>query len=156
MLPNHTLASYKTLGSFQTAITPIRLTRLQLTRLLLRELWRNILFHLVSSYSAMAGKYSRFVENIGIIRETIAPIRLSRWQLTKSFLAELWRDAGLFTRIASVLLGVTILAMILDRLIRPKSLETLGIPVGGSSSGTKMNFQQMLEDSKAKVCQALS
>ena len=104
----------------------------------------------------MAGKYSRLVENIGIIRQTIAPIRLSRWQLTQLFLAELWRDAGLFTRIVSVLLVVTISAMILDRLIRPKSLETLGIPVGGSSSGTKMNFQQMLEDSKAKVCQALS
>ena len=110
----------------------------------------------MSSYSSMAEKYSRFVENIGIIGATIAPIRLSRWQLTKLFLAQIWRDAGLFMRTVSVLLVVTIFAMMLDRLIRPKSLETLGIPVGGSSKGTKMNFQQMLEDSKAKVREPLS
>ena len=110
----------------------------------------------MSSYSSMAEKYSRFVENIGIIGTTIAPIRLSRWQLTKLFLAQIWRDAGLFMRTVSVLLVVTLFAMMLDRLIRPKSLETLGIPVGGSSKGTKMNFQQMLEDSKAKVREPLS
>ena len=104
----------------------------------------------------MAGKYSRFVENIGIIRMAIAPIRLSRWQLTKLFLAQIWRDAGLSTRVLSVLLVVTVSVVILDRWMRPKSLETLGIPFGGSSKSTKMNFQQMLEDSKAKVCQSQS
>ena len=104
----------------------------------------------------MAEKYSRLVENIGIIGATIAPIRLSRWQLTKLFLAQIWREAGCFIRTVSVLLVVTVFAMMLDRLIRPKSLETLRIPVGGSSKGTKMNFQQMLEDSKAKVREPLS
>ena len=144
--------SIENFGIIRSTIAPIRLTRLQLAKLFLLEIWRNVLHLLMSSYSSVAEKYSRFMENIGIIGSTIAPIRLSRWQLTRLFLAQIWREAGLFTRIVLVLLAVTVSAMILDRLIRPKSLETLGIPVGGSSKGTKMNFQQMLQDSKAKVC----
>ena len=144
------------IGIIRSTIAPIRLTRLQLARLFLLEIWRNVLYFLMSLYSSVAEKYSRFVENVDIIGSTLAPIRLSRWQLTKSFLAQIWREAGLFTRIVLILFAVTVSAMILDRWIRPKSLETLGIPVGGSSKGTKMNFQQMLQDSKAKVCSSLS
>ncbi|KAL8704425.1 MAG: hypothetical protein Q9201_002416 [Fulgogasparrea decipioides] len=80
----------------------------------------------------------------------MAPIRLSRWQLTKLLLGQFWRDAGFFTRIMSVVLVATVSAMVLDRLIRPESLERLGIPVGGSSKGTKMDFQTVLEDCKSK------
>ena len=140
------------IGIIRSTVAPIRLTRLQLARLFLLEIWRNFLYFLTSFYSSVAEKYSCFVENIGIIRSTLTPIRLSRWQLTKLFLAQIWRDADLFTRIVLVLCAVMVSAMILDRLMRPKSLETLGIPVGGSSKGTRINFQQMLQDSKAKVC----
>lgn len=111
------------------------------------NIWRDALYSL---------KHSRIVENIGIIRTALAPIRLSRWQLTKLFLAQIWRDAGLWTRILSVLLIVTVSAMILDRLIGATSLEALGIPIGGSSKGTKVNFQQMLEHCKSKVCKSAS
>ena len=139
------------IGIIRTTIAPIRLTRLQLTKLFLAQVYRDLVFLLMSSYASMVGKYSNFVENIGIIRTTIAPIRLSRWQLTKLFLGQIWRDAGFLTWILLVLLMVTVSALILDRLIRPQSLEALGIPVGGSSKGTKMDFQQMLEDCKSKV-----
>ena len=140
------------IGIIRSTITPIRLTRLQLARLFLLETWRNVIYFSMSFYSSMAEKYSRFVENIGIIGSTLAPIRLSRWQLTKLFLAQIWREAGLLARIVLVLLAVTVSAITLDRLIRPKSLETLGIPVGGSSTARRMDFSQVLRDSKAKVC----
>lgn len=142
------------IGIIRTTIAPVRLTRWQFTKLFLAQMRRDLIFIVVSSYTSIAGGYFRFVENIGIIRTTIAPIRLSFWQLTKLFMVQVWRDAGLFTRISMVSLTVIIFAVLLDRLIRPRSLETLGIPMGGSSKGTKMDFQQMLEECKFKVCRS--
>ena len=77
-------------------IAPIRLTRLQLARFFLLEKWRNVLYLLMSSYSSVAEKYSRFVESIDIIGSTLAPIRLCLWQLTRLFLAQVWREADFF------------------------------------------------------------
>ena len=136
----------------RTTIAPIRLSRIQLTKRLLTQIWRDLVFLMVSSYRSMAGRCSRFVENLGIIRSTIAPIRLSRWQLTRLFLAQIWRDASFVTRVLMVVVILTISTILLDRLLRPQSLEALGIPVGGSSKGMKMDFQQMLEHCKLKVC----
>lgn len=143
------------IGIIRTTIAPIRLSRLQMTKLFTAQVWRELLYHLTLFYISTARRYSQFTENIGIIRTTLAPIRLSRWQLTKLFLAEIWRDAGIFTRIFLVLLTITITATILDRLIRPRSLEKLGIPLGGSSKGRKADFQQMLEESKLQVSQCV-
>ncbi|KAL8727211.1 MAG: hypothetical protein Q9166_006175 [cf. Caloplaca sp. 2 TL-2023] len=91
-------------------------------------------------YSTIAGSYTRTVENISIMRTTLAPIRLSRWQFTKLAMAQLWRDAGPFSRAIAIVLVITVTAMILDRWIRPKSLEALGIPIGGSSKVFPSSF----------------
>lgn len=138
-------------GIIHTTLAPIRLTRLQLTRLFLAQLNRDLLSSMAGLSSTMTGKYSRFVENVGIIRKTLAPIRLSRMQLMGLLLAQFWRDRGAAARITLVLLIGLISAIVLDRLIRPETLEALGLPLGGSSTRTKVDFQTMLEACKSKV-----
>ncbi len=138
-------------GIIRTTMAPIRLTRLQLTRLFLAQLCRDVLSSMTSLSSSMIGKYTRFVENVNIIRTTLAPIRLSWWQLTRLLLAQFWRDRGAAARITLILLMSLTAAVLLDRLIRPPTLEALGIPLGGSSTRTKVDFQTMLEASKSKV-----
>lgn len=138
-------------GIIRTTIAPIRLTRIQLARLALAQCWRDALFRTTTIYYSMSESWTRTVENVWIMRATLAPIRLTRWQLVKLILAQLWRDAGLVSRVFSLILAVVVIAVLLDRWTRAKSLEALGIPIGGSSSGSKIDFQTMLENCKSKV-----
>lgn len=143
--------TFESIEIIKTTLAPIRLSNWHLTKLFAAELWRELLHSLASCYTSLAKTYAQSLESIAIIKSTLAPIRLSRLQLTKLLFAQIWRDASLFTRVITMMLTVTVLAILLDRLIRPKSLELLGLAIGGSSKGTKMNFQEMLEDCKTKV-----
>ncbi|KAL8754896.1 MAG: hypothetical protein Q9184_004964 [Pyrenodesmia sp. 2 TL-2023] len=111
---------------------------------------RDALSSIASLSSSIDGKYTRLVENVGIVRKPLAPVRLSRWQLTRLLLAQFWRDRGAVAKIMWVLLIGLILAVLLNRLVRPRTLDALGIPLGGSSTRTKVNFQTMLEACKSK------
>lgn len=138
-------------GIIRTTMAPIRLTRKQLAKLALAQCCRDALFRTTTIYYSMTESWARTAENVGIMRATLASIRLTRWQLVKLVLAQLWRDAGLVSRVFSLLLAVVVTAVLLDRWTRPKSLKFLGIPIGGSSSGSKMDFQTMLEDCQSRV-----
>ena len=140
-------------GIIRTTVAPIRLTRMQLGRLALAQCWREAGFRMTTIYSSMAESWARTLENLGIMRATLAPIRLTRWQLIKLMIAQLWRDAGLVSRIFSLISVVVVIAVLLDRWTTPKSLQALGIPIGGSSSGSRMDFQTMLENCRSKVRQ---
>ncbi|KAH6650457.1 hypothetical protein F5144DRAFT_46442 [Chaetomium tenue] len=92
---------------------------------------------------------ARIQESYAVIRLSVAGIRLSRWQLARLVIAQIWREMSMVG--ACVLIGavVSVLGWITSKLFfRPStpSLEGLGIPLLGKSRAGKFDFRQMMRD----------
>lgn len=91
------------------------------------------------------------IESFNIIRATLAPLRLTRWQMFRYMIASLFR--GMST-LFLVLLGVgslTLLAFLSQMSSRRNTAEKLGIPVVGGSKQHKLDFKAAVEEGKRLV-----
>ncbi|KAK5996286.1 Cytochrome P450 monooxygenase CYP1 [Cladobotryum mycophilum] len=95
-------------------------------------------------------EYIRLQESYQVVKYSFAGLRLTRWQLTKLLLAQIWRESP------NVAIGLGVVATLLFAWIisalffRQRSLASLGIPFVGKSKGRKMDFQQMMEEAAKK------
>ncbi|KAL2132704.1 hypothetical protein VTI74DRAFT_3467 [Chaetomium olivicolor] len=93
-------------------------------------------------------EWSRLQESYLVIRQTVAALRLSRWQLMRLLAAQIWRDMTPFAAIILVALSVSV-AWSVSRIFRffaRSPLDDLGMPLVGGSWGGKLDFRQMMED----------
>lgn len=90
-------------------------------------------------------------EQFTIIRQSLAPLRLTKWQMTKSMVAHLVRQLSTLGMILTAI-GASIVGMFLwNFFTRPKSLEQLKLPIVGGSYQHKLDFQQTLDEGATKV-----
>lgn len=95
---------------------------------------------------------AELLEHYHVVRQTLAPLRLTRWQITKLLAAQVWRDSGLLGRsILMTTIGFLLLVLV-SRLTRPRSLRKLGIPYAAKSGSPwfRLDFKQVLEDTAAQ------
>ncbi|PYH42431.1 cytochrome P450 [Aspergillus saccharolyticus JOP 1030-1] len=86
------------------------------------------------------------IEQFTIIRQTLAPLQLSRWQLFKLMIASILRSMSTVSLVVS---GVTALIPILLvwKFWRGQNeLENLGIPLVGGSKQHQKDFKQLVEE----------
>ncbi|MCJ1261275.1 hypothetical protein MMC22_001139 [Lobaria immixta] len=89
-------------------------------------------------------------EQFTIIRQSLAPLRLTKWQMTKSMVAHLVRQLSTLGMILTAV-GALIVGMFLwNFFTRPKSLEQLKLPIVGGSYQHKLDFQQTLDEGATK------
>lgn len=94
---------------------------------------------------------AQFLEHYHVIRQTFAPLRLTRWQLTKLVTAQLWRDVTPLARVLIVAVCLLLPIWLASQSLGPKSLRKLGIPLASKSKSRKLDFKEVLEGSAAKV-----
>ncbi|KAE8373287.1 cytochrome P450 oxidoreductase GliF [Aspergillus bertholletiae] len=90
------------------------------------------------------------LEQIAIIRQTLAPLRLTRWQMLQLMVASIFRDLSWS---AIVLLGCSILVtgyLSWRMWMGPSELDRLGLPVLGGSRQHRRDFKQIVEEGKAR------
>jgi hypothetical protein len=90
------------------------------------------------------------LEQISIIRQTLAPLRLTRWEMFQLMVASIFRD---LSRSAIVLLGCGILAIVYlawRTWKRPSEIDRLGLPVLGGSRQHRRDFKQIVEEGKRR------
>lgn len=86
-----------------------------------------------------------------IVRQGLAPLRLTRWQLLKLFAAQIYRDNPILATLLLVS-GSAAMLWLIYRLSRPKKLEqVVNLPVLGGSKTLKSDFVQVVEQGKQKV-----
>jgi hypothetical protein len=94
---------------------------------------------------------SDILEQFQVIRGSLAPLRLSRWQMTKMFAAHLNRDYP-FVFKSFVLLWVAFVLWVLSVLTSPKRLEKkVKLPVLGGSRTLKHDFLKIIQEGKRLV-----
>lgn len=91
-----------------------------------------------------------FLEQYLVIKQSFAGLRLSRWQIARLLLAQVWRDmtvkAAAYAACAVVLLvGIIIWTCRLVHARAPKSIQELGVPLVGQSKGRRMEFRQLID-----------
>ena len=90
-------------------------------------------------------------ESILIIRQSLRPLRLTKWQLTKLFIAQAYRQTSPFVLFLAgsivLLLGYSLWTFLFVR----KLEDRLGLPVVGGSRQHKLDFQQIVEEAVQKV-----
>lgn len=97
---------------------------------------------------------AEIIEHYQVVRQTFAPLRLSRWQLMKLLAAQVWREASSAAKTIIIATSVLLLLSIIARITRPRSLRRLGIPPAVKSKSGRLNFKQILEDTAKRVRQA--
>jgi len=91
------------------------------------------------------------IEQWQIMRQAFAPMRLSRWQLTKLFAAQVNRDHPIGAKLAVLLFAVTLFWMV-SAVTRPRRLEKeLGLPVVNGSRTLKKDFAAVIERGRQMV-----
>lgn len=91
------------------------------------------------------------VEQWQIMQQALAPLRLTRWQLTKMFAAQIYRDHPVGA-LLGISLSVVLLLWVVSVVTRPKKLEdVLGLPVLGGSRTLKSDFLRIIEEGKQRV-----
>ena len=90
-------------------------------------------------------------ESILIIRQSLKPLRLTRWQLAKLLVAQVCRQTSpsvlLLASTTVLLLGYFLWAFLFSRKVE----DHLGLPVVGGSGQHKFDFQQVVEEGARKV-----
>ncbi|KAI0402029.1 cytochrome P450 oxidoreductase GliF [Xylaria palmicola] len=99
---------------------------------------------------AVQDEIIRIQESYMVITQSFAGLRLSRWQLARLLVAQIWRELPPVAAAIAVILIIVLPVWIISRCLGRKSLESLGIPLLGKSSGRKMDFLQMMEDAAEK------
>nr|A0A7L8UVC5.1 RecName: Full=Cytochrome P450 monooxygenase ffsD; AltName: Full=Cytochalasans biosynthesis cluster protein ffsD [Aspergillus flavipes]QOG08943.1 FfsD [Aspergillus flavipes] len=90
------------------------------------------------------------VEQWQIMQQALAPLRLTRWQLTKMFAAQVYRDHPVGA-LLGISLSVVLLLWVISVVTRPKKLEdVLGLPVLGGSRTLKSDFLRIIEEGKQR------
>lgn len=89
------------------------------------------------------------MEQWQIMRQALAPLRLTRWQMTKMFAAQFNRDLPVISKLV-VVLAVVAALWVVSVMTRPKTLN-LGLPVLGGSRTLKHDFLQIIQEGKQKV-----
>ncbi|KAK5996029.1 Cytochrome P450 monooxygenase phmB [Cladobotryum mycophilum] len=85
-----------------------------------------------------------------VMRQAFAPLRLTRWQLTKLCAAQIFRDYPAIATLLVLLVAVLLLWLV-NVLIRPKRLEkVIGLPVLGASKILKNDLLSVIEEGKRK------
>ncbi|KAH8168088.1 hypothetical protein CIB48_g167 [Xylaria polymorpha] len=85
------------------------------------------------------------IEQWQVMRQAFAPLRLSRWQLTKLFAAQINRDYPVAAKVC-VALSLAWVYWIISVLAKPKRLEKqLGIPVVSASKDHSKDFAAVIE-----------
>ncbi|KAK2051502.1 cytochrome P450 oxidoreductase GliF [Colletotrichum caudatum] len=90
------------------------------------------------------------LESYQVIRQTFAPLRLSRWQLIRLLVAQLCREASPVAKTVVVATALLVLVSIISWLTRPPSLRRLNIPPAVKSKSGKMDFEEVLEETAKK------
>ena len=94
---------------------------------------------------------AEILEHYQVVRQTFAPLRLSRWQLMQLVAAQLWREASSVAKTIAIATGVLLLLSIISRVTRPRSLRRLGIPPAVKAKSGRLDFKQVLEDTARTV-----
>ena len=90
-------------------------------------------------------------ESILIIRQTLRPLRLTKWQMAKLLGGQVLREVSP-TILFLVGVAVSFLGYSLWRLLfRKKPEDQLGLPVVGGSKGHKRDFKEVIEEGARKV-----
>lgn len=91
------------------------------------------------------------IEQWQVMRQAFAPLRLSRWQLTKLFAAQINRDYPVAAKVC-VALSLAWVYWIISVLAKPKRLEKqLGIPVVSASKDHSKDFAAVIERGRQMV-----
>lgn len=91
------------------------------------------------------------LEQYRIMRQAFAPLRLSRWQLTKLFAAQVDRDHPVAAKIGLVLF-LSLVFWVVSSLTRPRRLEKeLGLPVISGSRTLEKDFAAVVERGRQMV-----
>jgi hypothetical protein len=91
------------------------------------------------------------LEQIAIIRQTLAPLRLSRWQMFKFMVAHVYRQSHPVTIVLFFSVILLLVFFILRAFTGEKGIENLGIPIVGGSKQHKLDFKQLVEEGKRLV-----
>ncbi|GJD05339.1 cytochrome P450 oxidoreductase GliF [Colletotrichum higginsianum] len=89
---------------------------------------------------------AEILEHYQVIRQTFAPLRLSRWQLMRLLASQLWREASPVAKTVGVAAVLLLLVSIVAWMTRPPSLRRLGIPPAIKSKSGRLDFKEVLED----------
>ncbi|KAI9708161.1 MAG: hypothetical protein M1820_004115 [Bogoriella megaspora] len=93
---------------------------------------------------------SDVIEHYQIIRQSFAPLRLTRWQITKLFAAQVHRDFPVMAKLVLVLAAV-LLFWVASVVTRPKKLERLlKLPVISGSRTVRHDFVDIIEEGHQK------
>ncbi|KAL9122670.1 MAG: hypothetical protein Q9187_000775 [Circinaria calcarea] len=106
----------------------------------------NILEHLLFKVL----EYDVF-EQFAIIRQSLAPVRLTKWQITKFLAAHFLRQLSTLTLVLAAS-GALIVGLftVWRFFMQPKTLKQLNLPIVGGSKQHKLDFQQILDQGAAK------
>ena len=86
-----------------------------------------------------------------IMQHSFAPLRLTRWQLTKMFAAQINRDHPIAAKLIPVL-AVVFTLWLVSVLTRPRKLEKVfGLPAVGGSGSRQNDFFEIIKEGKRKV-----
>ena len=89
-----------------------------------------------------------------VMRQALAPLRLTKWQMTRMFAAQINRDMPILSKVL-VAAAILFLLWVLTVLTRPPKLEQLlDLPVLGGSRTLKHDFLQVIQEGKRKVCES--
>lgn len=105
-------------------------------------------------FQGVVDECARLHESYLVIRQSVAGIRLSRWQFMRLLAAQMWRGLPPGTATVLVATAVLVLAWAASRLFlhpRGPSLESLGIPLVAQSRVGKPDFRQMMQDCGKRV-----
>jgi len=91
------------------------------------------------------------LEQITIIRQTLAPLRLTRWQMFKSVVSSVFRKMPTIAFLLSLSVGFAFVYILWKALNRPKDVEKLGMPILGGSKQHRNDFASIVEEGRRKV-----
>jgi hypothetical protein len=114
--------------------------------------------HDFKKFNIMESKYLAFAfldwdifESIEIIRATLAPLRLTRWQMFKYLVASLFRGMSTLSLVLLALGSFASVVFVLNSVSERDPVEKLGIPIVGGSKQHKLDFKEAVEEGKKLV-----
>ena len=107
-----------------------------------------------SIVSGLGTQYATLQEQYVILRQSLAPLNLTRWQIARLLVAQIWRDTSRPVRFGLALLVAILFVVAVDNfLIQPYflSVRRLGIPRLKPSRGKHAwDYKPMLDEAAAK------
>lgn len=91
------------------------------------------------------------LEQIAVIRQTLSPLRLTRWQMFRLMVASIVRTMPTFTLSLIALGSLGLIVHVWSTFTRSNYLKRLGLPILGGSKQHRLDFKQLVEEGKKKV-----